>query len=174
MTCLLVDGRPIYGDQGLPEVVQVFSDLRRHPRTMSMLLAASIAQSARPARRRRRTVDLKTQFLLPIANIARWSALIVRSPALPTNERLLAAGGSPMLSSTDATALADAFDAVQSIRLTHQIEQVTTGDTPDDVVHLTELPPVDRAILAEATRVVTSTQRRMGNMARFVLPEMQD
>jgi CBS domain-containing protein len=79
-----------------------------------------------------------------------------------------------MLSSTDATALADAFDAVQSIRLTHQIEQVTTGDTPDDVVHLTELPPVDRAILAEATRVVTSTQRRMGNMARFVLPEMQD
>ena len=53
-------------------------------------------------------------------------------------------------------------------------EQVTTGDTPDDVVHLTELPPVDRAILAEATRVVTNTQRRMGNMARFVLPEMQD
>jgi CBS domain-containing protein len=141
---------------------------------MSMLLAASIAQSARPARRRRRTVNLKTQFLLPIANIARWSALIVRSPALPTNERLLAAGGSPMLSSTDATALADAFDAVQSIRLTHQIEQVTTGDTSDDVVQLTDLPPVDRAILAEATRVVTSTQRRMGNMARFVLPEMQD
>jgi CBS domain-containing protein len=170
MVCLLVDGRPIHGDQGLPEVTRVFRDLRRHPRTMSVLLDASITQSSRSVRRRKYRVDLKRQLLLPIANIARWAALSVGSPALPTTERLLDASGSRMLSSPDATALADAFDAVQGVRLAHQIEQVATGRTPDDLVHLSELPPVDRAILAEATRVVTGIQRRMGNMARFVIP----
>ncbi|MGW0706360.1 putative nucleotidyltransferase substrate binding domain-containing protein [Streptomyces sp. NPDC002643] len=173
MTCLLVDGRPIHGDRGLPEVARVFGDLRMHPRTMSVLLAASIAQSGRPAPWRRKKIDLKAQFLLPIANIARWAALSVDSTALPTDERLLAAGGSAMLGETDAVALAHAFDAVQGIRLAWQIEQATAGRTPTDLVRLERLTPVDRAILAEATRVVTSSQRRMGNMARFVMPELR-
>ncbi|MFD4599400.1 putative nucleotidyltransferase substrate binding domain-containing protein [Streptomyces sp. NPDC058464] len=173
MTCLLIDGRPIHGDRGLPEVVRVFGDLRMHPRTMSMLLAASIAQSGRPAPWRRKKVDLKAQFLLPIANIARWAALSVGSTALPTDDRLLAASGSDMLTETDATALADAFDAVQGIRLAWQMEQATAGRAPTDVVRLEHLTPVDRAILAEVTRVVVGSQRRMGNMARFVMPEMR-
>ena len=173
MISLLVDGRPIHGDTGLPEVARVFRDLRRHRRTMSVLLSASIAQSARLRRPRRRRVELKAQLLLPIANIARWAALVARSPVLPTIERLLAASGSPMLSRADGTALADAFRAVQEIRLTHQVEQLNTGQAPDDVVSLSELSPVDRAVLAEASRVVASSQRRMGNMAPLVLPEMQ-
>lgn len=173
MTCLLVDGRPIHGDRGMTAVAHVFGDLRMHPRTMSMLLAASIAQSGRPPQWRRKKIDLKAQFLTPIANIARWAALSVGSPALPTDERLLAASGSAMLSDADAHALADAFDAVQGIRLAWQLEQAAADQPPADVVLLQRLPPVDRAILAEATRVVTSIQRRMGNMARFVLPEMR-
>ncbi|MFC9502829.1 putative nucleotidyltransferase substrate binding domain-containing protein [Streptomyces sp. NPDC057002] len=171
MTCLLVDGRPIHGDRGLPQVTRVFGDLRMHPRTMSMLLSASIAQSSRPAPWRRKKIDLKAQFLLPIANVARWAALSVGSTALPTDERLLAASGSDMLTEPDATALADAFDAVQGIRLAWQMEQATADRTPTDVVRPEHLTPVDRAILAEATRVVTSSQRRMGNMARFIMPE---
>src|SRR3712207_4723119 len=31
MTCLVVDGRPIHGDLGLPKVARVFGDLRLHP-----------------------------------------------------------------------------------------------------------------------------------------------
>jgi CBS domain-containing protein len=173
MTCLMIDGRPIHGNRGVSAVARVFGDLRMHPRTMSMLLAASIAQSSRPAQWRKKKVDLKAQFLLPIANVARWAALSVGSPALPTDERLLAASGSAMLSDADAIALADAFDAVQGIRLAWQLQQVAAGRTPTDLVRLERLTPVDRAILSEATRVVTSIQRRMGNMARFVLPEMR-
>ena len=56
MTSLLVDGRPIHGDPGLPEVLKVFSDLRRHPGTMRLLLEESLSarpksrSAARPAR----------------------------------------------------------------------------------------------------------------------------
>lgn len=169
MTCMLVDGRPIHGDRGLPEVARIFSELRKHPRTMSVLLSASIAQSAKPTRWRARTVDLKAQFLLPIANIARWAALTVGSHVLPTDERLLAAAGSDMMSEADATALADTFEAIQGIRLATQIDQVTAGEKPTDVVRLEQLTPVDRAIVTEATKVVGSIQRRMRNQSRFVL-----
>jgi CBS domain-containing protein len=173
MISLLVDGRPIHGDKGLPEVACVFQDLRRHRRTMSVLLSASIAQSSRHRLRRRRRLDVKSQLLLPISNIARWAALIVGSTMLPTTERLVAASGSPMLSRADGTALADTFRAVQEIRLTHQLEQVAAGQPTDDVVVLNELPPVDRAVLDEASRVVAHSQRRLGNMATVVLPELQ-
>ena len=49
MTSLLVDGRPIHGDPGLPEVMKVFSDLRRHPGTMRLLLEASLSARAKIA-----------------------------------------------------------------------------------------------------------------------------
>ena len=85
MTCLLVDARPIHDDLALPEVARVFGDFRLHPSTMKMLLAISVDRSdALRGRWRRRTIDLKTQALLPIANIARWAALSAGSSALQT------------------------------------------------------------------------------------------
>jgi hypothetical protein len=49
------------------------------------------------------------------------------------------------------------------------------GDQPETLRRRrpADLPPVDRAILAEALRAVSSIQRRMGNMALFVMPEMR-
>ena len=49
MTSLLVDGRPIHGDPGLPAVTEVFSDLRRHPGTMRLLLEESLSARAKYA-----------------------------------------------------------------------------------------------------------------------------
>ena len=47
MTSLLVDGRPIHGDPGLPAVTRVFGDLRRHPGTMRLLLQESLSKRAK-------------------------------------------------------------------------------------------------------------------------------
>ena len=38
MTSLLVDGRPIHGDPGLPAVAEVFRTVRSHPGTMRLLM----------------------------------------------------------------------------------------------------------------------------------------
>ena len=111
MTSLLVDGRPIHGDPGLPAVSRVFSDLREHPGTMRLLLRESLSYRAKlrsawfPARRPE-TFDIKTHALLPVVNIARWAALSVGSAVLPTTERLRAASGSAMLPA-DSAAHAD-------------------------------------------------------------------
>ena len=97
MTSLLVDGRPIHGDPGLPAVSRVFSDLREHPGTMRLLLQESLSYRAKlrsawfPARRPE-TFDIKTHALLPVVNIARWAALSVGLGG-PADHRAAAGGG---------------------------------------------------------------------------------
>ena len=100
MASLLVDGRPIYGDPGLPAVTKVFADLRRHPRHHAPAAAGVAVPAGRKLHsvrdvlaRRADTFDIKTNALLPIVNIGRWAALSVGSAALPTIERLRVASG---------------------------------------------------------------------------------
>jgi len=172
MTCLLVDGRPIYGDFGLPEVARVFGDLRHHPTTMRMLLAISVDRSdALRGRWRRRAINIKTQALLPIANIARWAALSVESSALATPERLRAAAGTRMMSTEDADTLGDVFEIAQRVRLRHQLEQLGRGETPSDTIGPRDMSTVEASVLTEAIREILAVQRRMANKADYV-PEL--
>jgi CBS domain-containing protein len=174
MTCLLVDGRPIHGDLALPEVVRVFGDLRLHASTMRMLLAISVDRSdALRGRWRRRTIDLKRQALLPIANIARWAALSAESTTLPTPKRLQAAAGTRVLSVEDADTLADVFEIVQRMRLRQQLAQLAAAQDPTDEITLRNLSTIDASVLNDAIREIVAIQRRMANKAKYV-PDLQD
>jgi CBS domain-containing protein len=167
-TCMLVDGRPIHGDLTLPEVARVFGDLRLHPSTMEVLLAISVDRPKTPRGRwRRRQVDLKTQALLPITNVARWAALSVGATALGTQERLRAAAGSPVLTAEDAETLGDVFEIVQRMRLRHQLEHLDSGATPSDTMRPRDLSSIEASLLDEAIREIAAVQRRMANLARF-------
>jgi CBS domain-containing protein len=173
MTSLLVDGRPIHGDPGLPAVTAVFSEVRRHPGTMRLLMQESLAKrakyrSVRDIFTRRETFDIKTHALLPIVNIARWVALSVGSAALPTTERLKAAAGSAMLPDEQAHNLIEAFDVVQRLRLRYQIEQYERGEKPSDQLVRDRLSPIDRSMLAQAVHETAAVQRRMDNVAVYL------
>ncbi|WP_375429720.1 putative nucleotidyltransferase substrate binding domain-containing protein [uncultured Friedmanniella sp.] len=177
MTSLLVDGRPIHGDPGLPAAAAVFSDLRRHPGTMRLLLQESLSRRARmpPSRglltRRTGSFDVKDHALLPIVNLARWAALSVGSAALPTTERLQAAAGSAMLPQDQALTLVEVFEVLQRLRLRYQIRQHQRGETPTDLVQLDQVSPIDRSVLAQAVREVSAVQRRMDNVSQYVPAE---
>jgi hypothetical protein len=108
-------------------------------------------------RLRRETIDLKRQALL-IANIARWAALSVGSPALQTQERLRAAAGSRMMTAEDADTLVDVFEIVQHVRLRHQLEAV---ETPSDTMRLRVMSTIEASVLGEANREIVAIQRRM-------------
>jgi CBS domain-containing protein len=176
MTSLLVDGRPIHGDPGLPAVSRVFSELREHPGTMRLLLQESLAYRARlrsawfPARRPE-TFNIKKHGLLPVVNIARWAALSVGSAVLPTTDRLRAAAGSAMLPADSADTLIEVFDVLQRLRLRYQIRQYRAGEQPTDVVTLKRLSPLDRSVVAQAVREISAVQRRMDNMSQYVAVE---
>jgi CBS domain-containing protein len=170
MTCLLVDARPIHGDLGLPTVARVFNDLRLYPVAMRALHAISVDRfDPTRGRRRRQSLDLKAQALLPIANIARWAALSVGSTALSTTDRLHEAAGSRTLSSADAESLADIFEVVQRIRLRHQLREVAAGRQPTDSIELQQISTIEISVLNEAAREINAIRRRMANVARYAL-----
>ena len=147
----------------------MFGDLRLHPSTMKMLLAISVDRSRAPRGRwRRRQIDLKTQALLPITNVARWAALSVGATALGTQERLRAAAGSPVLTAEDADTLGDVFEIVQRMRLRHQLEQLEAGETPSDTITPRDVSTIEASVLDEAIREILAVQRRMANKARYV------
>jgi CBS domain-containing protein len=177
MTSLLVDGRPIHGDPGLPAVTTVFGDLRRHPGTMRLLLEESLAARARMRSwrdvlsRRPETFYIKAHAVLPVVNLARWAALAVGSPALPTVERLRAASGSQMLPSDRAETLVEVFGLLQRLRLRYQLLQRQNGDRPSDLLTLDSLSSIDRSLVAEAVREIAAIQRRMTNVANFLPAE---
>lgn len=177
MTSLLVDGRPIHGDPGLPAAAAVFADLRRHPGTMRLLLQESLSRRARmPSsrgllNRRSGTFDVKDHAVLPIVNLARWAALTVGSAALPTTERLQAAAGSAMLPQDQATTLVEVFEVLQRLRLRYQILQHQRGEQPSDVLAMDQVSPIDRSVIAQAVREVAAVQRRMDNVAHYVPAE---
>jgi len=177
MTSLLVDGRPIHGDPGLPAVARVFGDLRRHPGTMRLLLQESLSKRAklRPMRhilaRQPDTFDIKRHALLPVVNIARWAALSVGSAALPTTERLRAASGSAMLPDEHANTLIEVFGVLQRLRLRYQLMQHRAGDRPSDLITMGRMSSIDRSVIAQAVREISSIQRRMDNISQFVPAE---
>ena len=174
MTSLLVDGRPIHGDPGLPAVSRVFSDLREHPGTMRLLLRESLSRRAKPRTMwripggRPDTFDVKTQALLPVVNLARWAALSVGSAVLPTTERLRAASGSAMLPGDRADTLIEAFEVLQRLRLRYQLRQYQAGEQPSDLLTMDRVSPIDRSVIAQAVREIAAAQRRMDNVSHYL------
>ncbi|MGV9712436.1 putative nucleotidyltransferase substrate binding domain-containing protein [Gordonia sp. NPDC003424] len=173
-TSLLLDGRPIWGDQGLSAVGEVFGDLRGHPGTLGLLLQESLSHKARlrsmrdVLTRRGGTFDIKHHALTPLVNIARWAALSVRSTELGTRGRLMAAAGSPMMSADSAATLVEVFDVLQRVRLTYQVAQFDRGEQVSDVLNMKRLSPLDRSLVAQAVREITGVQRRMTNMSHYL------
>jgi CBS domain-containing protein len=173
MTSLLVDGRPIHGDPGLPAVTGVFQEVRRHPGTMRLLMQESLSKRARfrsmrDVFTRRETFDIKAHALLPIVNVARWVGLSVGSAVLPTIERLKAASGSAMLPQEQADNLIEAFEVVQRLRLRYQIEQYERSEKPSDLLVRDRLSPIDRSMLGQAVHEIAAVQRRMDNVAVYL------
>lgn len=177
MTSLLVDGRPIEGDPALPAVSAVFTELRQHPGTMRLLLEESLARRAKlrsnrdALLRRPADIDIKEHALLPVVNLARWAALSVGSSALGTTERLRAAGGSAMLPQDKATTLVEVFEVLQRLRLRYQLMQHHHGQPPSDTFPEELMSPMDRSIVAQAVREISSIQKRMTRVSAYVPAE---
>lgn len=175
MTSLLVDARPLVGSVTTAAADLVLGELRQHPGTMRLLLEDALARRARlrsfresapwraPAR-----YDIKRGALLPLVNLARWGALVVRSPELGTIERLHAAGGTSFLPQEQAETLAEVFEVLQRLRLRYQLLQLSEGHQASDELVFEEMSPIDRSIVSQAVREISAAQKRLTNFSVYV------
>ncbi|MFC4948305.1 putative nucleotidyltransferase substrate binding domain-containing protein [Pseudonocardia sp. GCM10023141] len=177
MASLLIDGRPIQGDPTAPVVSEVFAGIRDHPGTMKLLVQESLSHRAqlRSVRDvlagRGGTFDLKTHALRPVVEIARWAALSVRSRELTTRARLLAASGSMLLPTDQAQILVEVFEELQRVRLRQQLAQFERGEQVSDIVWMRRLAPLDRSIVAQSVREISTVQRRLANILQYTSPQ---
>jgi CBS domain-containing protein len=108
---------------------------------------------------RKGVLDIKRAGLLPIEALARWSGLVARVSAASTRARLRASEAAGVLEADDAAVLRDAFELVSALRMEHQVEQLRTGQPPDDLIAPRSLTPPTRASLKAAFRAVARVQR---------------
>jgi CBS domain-containing protein len=174
MASLLVDGSAVWGDRTLQPVAGVYQHLSEHPRAFMLMLRESLTTKARirslrdVISMRGGTFDIKKHALVPVVNIARWAALSRGSTKLQTRTRLAAGAGSPVLPDDSAAILGEVFSVLERLRLEHQVEQMSAGRTPTDVIAIRRMSPLNRSLLEQSVREVASIQRRMANMATYL------
>lgn len=171
MSSLLIDARVVWGDSALHTAPTAYRRLRDHPEALRLqrLNALSGRVRARSLRdvlaRRGGTFDLKNHAVTPIVNLARWGGLKAGMTTGTTPARLAAAADARAISTQDATTLRDVFLMLQRLRMTHQVEQLTAGHTPNNVITMSELSPLNRSLLNEGLREIAAVQRRVRHPA---------
>lgn len=168
---LLIDGRVVWGDPGLHTVPAAYQRMREeHPNALRLQLldALSGRMKTRSLRdvlsRRGGTFDLKNHAVTPIVNLARWGGLAAGVTSAPTPTRLEAAAQAGALSDRDARTLTDVFAMLQRLRMAHQVDQITAGRTPGDIIASSELSPLNRSLLGDGLREIAAVRRRVGNL----------
>ncbi len=173
LTSVLVDSRPVWGVHTGSPVADTF---RLAPESPDLLrLLARFALSHRPptgffrglvvlhSGEHRGQLDLKHGGAIPIIDLARWAGMAAGVTSASTPERLQAAAAAGHLSAEDARTLQDAFELVSELRLGHQIDQLRSGETPDDYVDPRALSALTRSHLKEAFRAVAGIQKRVSS-----------
>ena len=170
MSSLLVDGRVVWGDSTLHTVPEGYRRMRSdHPEALRLLLLEALSSKVwhrsfwERLVRRGGSIDLKTELLTPVVNLARWGGLSVGIASATTPIRLTAAAANELLTERDVQILVEVFHQLQRIRLHHQIEQITVGQVPGDKVSLAELSVLDRGLLTESVREVAAVQKRLAS-----------
>lgn len=175
MSSLMIDGRVVWGPRELHTVPEAYRRLLvDHPDALRLQLRDALAGRARlrslrdVLARRGGTFDLKAHALTPIVNLARWGGLSVGIASSSTPARLAAASGNGMLSERDVATLTEVFALLQRLRLSHQIDQITAGHRPGDVLIMADLSPLERSLLTDGIREIAAVQRRVGYLAANV------
>jgi CBS domain-containing protein len=170
LSSLLLDGRVVWGDTGLHTVPAAYRRMRaEHPNALRLQLLDALSGRVRArslrdvVSRRGGTFDLKSHAVTPIVNLARWGGLAGDVVSASTPARLASAAASGALSERDAATLGEVFVMLQRLRMTHQVEQLSSGNRPGDVITMSELSPLNRSLLNDGLREIAAVQRRVGN-----------
>ena len=114
----------------------------------------------------RDVLDVKHGGIHPITEMARLFALEAGSRSLTTPGRLSDAAGSGIIDDDRAASLTEAYELLSDMRLVHQVDQVTSGIAPDNLIDPKGLSQFQRRSLRDAFRVIRQVQREFAERTR--------
>lgn len=101
-----------------------------------------------------KVLDLKSQAITPIVDLARTHAIAGGIQATSTTERLAAAAANGSLDPEAARDLAACFEFVRDVRFRHQAGQIRRGEKPSNKLDPGELSRFDREHLRDAFKLI--------------------
>jgi len=107
-------------------------------------------------------LDLKHNGLVPIVDLARIYSLAEGIDEVNTIDRLKQVSGTKSLSVGGAENLLDAFEFLSTLRIRHQAEQISNGQTPDNFIAPTKLSRLERSHLKDSFKIIESLQDYIG------------
>lgn len=108
------------------------------------------------------TLDIKKGGVAAVVQMARLFTVAAGLPQLSTRERLAASSGAGSVSRLGAQDLADAFEFLCTVQLSHQQAQVDMKEEPDNHVYPKQLSSLEREHLRDAFGVIRKMQQGLG------------
>jgi CBS domain-containing protein len=108
---------------------------------------------------KRSVLNLKERGTALIVDLARLYAIEAGCVATNTLSRLHLAMPRSSLSEKGADELAVAFEHISLLRLRHQYAQMEQGETPDNLIPISQLSALERKELKEAFRAIENIQQ---------------
>jgi CBS domain-containing protein len=105
---------------------------------------------------RYRHLNIRDAAVVPIEALARWAAALADSVEGSTPERLRAAADAGVLSTDQSQTLSEAFVLALELRIVHQLEQISDGQPPDDMLDPAAMSPLTRGHLRDVFRAVST------------------
>jgi CBS domain-containing protein len=104
------------------------------------------------------TLDIKEGGIKPVTNLARTYAVSAGLSGNRTLPRLEDAARAGRIDASLAAELADAFEILWEVRLSHHVRSVESGRPLDDHVDPSSIGPIPRSGLKEAFRTIARAQ----------------
>ena len=105
-------------------------------------------------------VDIKRDAIVPLQSLARYYAFSRGILAQTTLERLAAVRDVGVIDAERERTLREAFISMAHLQLRHHANAIRNDRPLDNIIDVSTLPPITRASLQEAIRMVAATQHR--------------
>lgn len=174
LASVMFDLRPIGGDESLFDqlhqttleaasknsifTAHMISNSLKHQPPLGLLRGLATIRSGE----HRNQLDLKLNGVVPVVDLGRIYALRGQLQAANTRQRLVAAQADGLLSATGGADLLDAYDLIATMRLEHQVAQISTGERLDNFLDPSVLSDFERSHLRDAFVVVKTMQSAIG------------
>ena len=171
---IFFDFRPIFGDPRIAEQLRLHLQELLHERQAKLFLL-HMARNAgnmpvplnwlgKLSLERRgphaQTFDLK-KAMTPIVDYARLLCLEQRNDANSTMDRLDWLLGQELLSSEEYSEVMEAYVFLLRLRLSHQIQRIRQGESPENHLNPKECTPLDQKLIVETLQIAKSCQSRL-------------
>ena len=105
-------------------------------------------------------VDIKRDAIIPLQSLARYYAFSRSILAQTTLERLAAVRDVGVIDAERERTLRESFISMAHLQLRHHANAIRNDRPLDNIIDVSTLPPITRASLQEAIRMVAATQHR--------------